>query len=82
MLADQHHGTFEQAQKATGFKWWAQRLSRAMQLYDETRIDHFRGFAGTASIVTSAQMILTVHPDQFHKSSHQVLDRVNLLRQQ
>ena len=36
-----------QAHKAEGFKWWAQRLGRSFQLYDETRIDHFRGFAGT-----------------------------------
>lgn len=29
-----------------GYRWWAQRLGRALQLYDELRIDHFRGFAG------------------------------------
>lgn len=32
--------------KAEGYKWWIQRLQRALALYDETRIDHFRGFAG------------------------------------
>ncbi len=35
-----------QAHKAEDFKWWSQRLGRAFQLYDETRVDHFRGFAG------------------------------------
>jgi hypothetical protein len=35
-----------QAQKADGYRWWAQRISRSLELYDETRIDHFRGFAG------------------------------------
>ena len=35
-----------QAHHAEGYKWWAQRLGRSFQLYDETRIDHFRGFAG------------------------------------
>ena len=35
-----------QAQKADGFKWWVQRISRSLELYDLTRIDHFRGFAG------------------------------------
>ncbi|KAK9836949.1 hypothetical protein WJX81_002075 [Elliptochloris bilobata] len=34
------------AQKADGYKWWVQRISRSLELYDETRIDHFRGFAG------------------------------------
>ena len=29
-----------------GYSWWAGRLGRAFELYDETRIDHFRGFAG------------------------------------
>ena len=38
-----------QAHRKQGFKWWVQRLSRAFQLYDETRIDHFRGFAGGAA---------------------------------
>lgn len=28
------------------YAWWIQRLGRAFQLFDETRIDHFRGFAG------------------------------------
>ena len=35
-----------QAHKEQDFKWWVQRLRRAFQVYDETRIDHFRGFAG------------------------------------
>lgn len=29
-----------------GFSWWIQRIQRAQNLYDEFRIDHFRGFAG------------------------------------
>ena len=29
-----------------GFSWWIQRLRRAQDLYDEFRIDHFRGFTG------------------------------------
>ena len=38
------------AQKADGFKWWIRRLGRAFELYDETRVDHFRGFAGYWSV--------------------------------
>ncbi|XP_074581811.1 4-alpha-glucanotransferase DPE1, chloroplastic/amyloplastic isoform X2 [Curcuma longa] len=29
-----------------GFAWWIQRIKRALDLYDEFRIDHFRGLAG------------------------------------
>ncbi|KAK9794332.1 hypothetical protein WJX73_001909 [Symbiochloris irregularis] len=43
------------AHKKTNFKWWAQRLSRAFQLYDETRIDHFRGFAGYWAVDAKAE---------------------------
>ena len=34
------------ANEAEGYAWWVQRMRRAMELYDETRIDHFRAFAG------------------------------------
>jgi 4-alpha-glucanotransferase len=34
------------ANEAEGYSWWIQRMKRAMDLYDETRIDHFRAFAG------------------------------------
>ncbi len=30
--------------KKTGYKWWLQRLSSALELYDMLRVDHFRGF--------------------------------------
>lgn len=45
-IADDMQWLGVQAQKKANFKWWVQRMSRAMQLYDLTRIDHFRGFAG------------------------------------
>jgi len=28
------------------FAWWVQRFRRSLVLYDETRVDHFRAFAG------------------------------------
>jgi len=34
------------ANEVEGYSWWIQRMRRAMELYDETRIDHFRAFAG------------------------------------
>ncbi len=30
--------------KATGYKWWMKRIKSANEMYDITRIDHFRGF--------------------------------------
>ncbi len=30
--------------EATGFKWWIDRMTSSMELYDVIRIDHFRGF--------------------------------------
>ncbi len=32
--------------RATGYAWWVRRLRQAAALFDITRIDHFRGFAG------------------------------------
>ncbi|MGD9559192.1 MAG: 4-alpha-glucanotransferase [Oscillospiraceae bacterium] len=34
------------AHKRTRYAWWITRLRQSAQLYDVTRIDHFRGFAG------------------------------------
>lgn len=34
-----------EAHAARGFDWWTARMRRALQLADEVRIDHFRGFA-------------------------------------
>lgn len=36
-----------QAHEKDGYKWWAQRLGRVFAMHNETRIDHFRGFAGS-----------------------------------
>eukprot|EP00897_Mesotaenium_endlicherianum_P007226 jgi/Mesen1/6531/ME000333S05834 len=38
-----------------GYKWWANRMRRAFDLYDEFRIDHFRGFAGFWAVPASAE---------------------------
>jgi 4-alpha-glucanotransferase len=43
------------AHKAEGFAWWRQRIARSMQLYDETRIDHFRAFAGYWAVAADAE---------------------------
>ena len=32
--------------KETGYRWWIERLQRALALHDRLRLDHFRGFCG------------------------------------
>jgi 4-alpha-glucanotransferase len=32
------------AMRATGFRWWIERMSATLQMVDLARIDHFRGF--------------------------------------
>jgi 4-alpha-glucanotransferase len=32
------------AHRATGYRWWTERLRRTFELFDVCRIDHFRGF--------------------------------------
>eukprot|EP00217_Crustomastix_stigmatica_P009095 CAMPEP_0183790708 /NCGR_PEP_ID=MMETSP0803_2-20130417/1288_1 /TAXON_ID=195967 /ORGANISM="Crustomastix stigmata, Strain CCMP3273" /LENGTH=472 /DNA_ID=CAMNT_0026034963 /DNA_START=668 /DNA_END=2087 /DNA_ORIENTATION=- len=34
----------------SNYEWWCNRLTRAFELCDEVRIDHFRGFAGYWSV--------------------------------
>jgi 4-alpha-glucanotransferase len=32
------------AHRATGYRWWIERLRRTLELVDVSRVDHFRGF--------------------------------------
>ncbi|KAG0571609.1 hypothetical protein KC19_VG026800 [Ceratodon purpureus] len=41
------------------YSWWATRLRRAYELYDEFRIDHFRGFAGYWAVPATAKNALS-----------------------
>lgn len=38
------------AHEAEGYRWWAGRLGRALELHDEVRVDHFRAFAAYWSV--------------------------------
>jgi 4-alpha-glucanotransferase len=38
-----------------GFDWWVARIRRALTLYDEVRLDHFRGFEAYWSIPAAEQ---------------------------
>ncbi|KAL2907217.1 4-alpha-glucanotransferase chloroplastic/amyloplastic [Bienertia sinuspersici] len=44
------------AMERDGFSWWIRRIRRAMDLYDEFRIDHFRGFAGFWAVPSEAKI--------------------------
>jgi len=39
---------------ADGYRWWIERLRRTFELFDLTRIDHFRGFASYWAIPAGA----------------------------
>jgi len=43
-----------EAVAAQGFRWWTERLRRTFELFDLTRIDHFRGFAAYWAIPDGA----------------------------
>lgn len=43
------------AHRSERYKWWTARLARALELYDETRIDHFRAFAGYWAVDATAK---------------------------
>ncbi|CAA7395072.1 unnamed protein product [Spirodela intermedia] len=46
------------AMEKDGFPWWIKRIKRALNLYDEFRIDHFRGFAGYWAIPSEAKVAI------------------------
>ncbi|KDP35240.1 hypothetical protein JCGZ_09399 [Jatropha curcas] len=46
------------AMEKDGYSWWIRRLRRAQDLYDEFRIDHFRGFAGYWAVPSDAKIAL------------------------
>ncbi|GAV71427.1 Glyco_hydro_77 domain-containing protein [Cephalotus follicularis] len=44
--------------KKDGFSWWIRRIRRAVDLYDEFRIDHFRGFTGFWAVPAEAKVAM------------------------
>ncbi|XAR73299.1 4-alpha-glucanotransferase [Bertholletia excelsa] len=46
------------AMEKDGFSWWMRRLVRAQNLFDEFRIDHFRGFAGYWAVPSEAKVAM------------------------
>ncbi|CAN6679539.1 unnamed protein product [Malus baccata var. baccata] len=41
-----------------GFSWWIRRIRRAQNIYDEFRIDHFRGLAGFWAVPSEAKVAI------------------------
>jgi len=37
------------------YRWWARRMGRCLDLHDEARIDHFRGFAGYWAVAATEE---------------------------
>nr|XP_009781309.1 PREDICTED: 4-alpha-glucanotransferase, chloroplastic/amyloplastic isoform X2 [Nicotiana sylvestris] len=46
------------AMEKDGFSWWIRRIRRATDLFDEFRIDHFRGFAGFWAVPSEAKVAM------------------------
>ncbi|KAE9449889.1 hypothetical protein C3L33_18210, partial [Rhododendron williamsianum] len=46
------------AMEKYGYSWWICRLRRAQNLFDEFRIDHFRGFAGFWAVPSEAKIAM------------------------
>lgn len=46
------------AMERNGFAWWVQRIKRALDLYDEFRIDHFRGLAGYWAVPSESKIAM------------------------
>ncbi|XP_021887450.1 4-alpha-glucanotransferase DPE1, chloroplastic/amyloplastic [Carica papaya] len=46
------------AMEKDGFSWWVRRIQRAQDLYDEFRIDHFRGFTGFWAVPSEAKVAM------------------------
>ena len=44
-----------EAHAKENYSWWSGRISRALQLHDEVRIDHFRAFAAYWSVPADAK---------------------------
>lgn len=46
------------AMEDNGYSWWIQRIKRSLDLYDEFRIDHFRGLAGFWAVPSEAKIAM------------------------
>ncbi|KAK6924152.1 Glycoside hydrolase, family 77 [Dillenia turbinata] len=46
------------AMERVGYSWWIRRIRRALNLYDEFRIDHFRGFAGFWAVPSESKIAM------------------------
>jgi len=44
-----------------GYSWWIRRIRRAQDMYDEFRIDHFRGFAGYWAVRSGESKLSLFH---------------------
>ncbi|OIW20015.1 hypothetical protein TanjilG_31933 [Lupinus angustifolius] len=72
------------AMEKEGYSWWIRRLRRAQDLYDEFRIDHFRGFAGFWAVPSEAKVAMVgkwkVGPGlSFFDAIFRAIGRINII---
>ena len=60
--------------KERGFDWWVARIRRALTLYDEVRLDHFRGFEAYWSI--AADETTAIHGQWVKAPGHALFNRL------
>ncbi len=59
------HPTFHwRRMQANGYRWWMERIAHNLQLYDQVRLDHFRGLVQYWSIPADAESANAGHWEQ------------------
>ncbi|XP_061372610.1 4-alpha-glucanotransferase, chloroplastic/amyloplastic [Gastrolobium bilobum] len=72
------------AMEKEGYSWWIRRIRRAQNLYDEFRIDHFRGLAGFWAVPAEAKVAMVgkwkVGPGlSFFDAIFRAVGRINII---
>ncbi|PKA56783.1 4-alpha-glucanotransferase DPE1, chloroplastic/amyloplastic [Apostasia shenzhenica] len=67
------------AMEENGYAWWIRRIKRALDLYDEFRIDHFRGFAGFWSIPSGESLYKAGPSKAFFDAIFGAVGKINII---
>jgi 4-alpha-glucanotransferase len=62
------------ANEKTGYEWWVNRMEQNLRLYDQVRIDHFRGFLGTWQVPAGESTAKGGHWEQ--QPQHKLMDKL------
>lgn len=70
--------------KKDNFKWWTNRIKKALEIYDYVRIDHFRGLDRYYEVETGAENAIEgewieVPRKEFFKAVHSEIDKKRII---